>query len=96
MVSHKEKNASVLKKEQASDGRMYNSLYALGEYIFSVMLSLFSAIKSGFLAFMDRNEDGLIAIGKWFRKTGRKLAILPLQNRKAAVTAQCRISKWTI
>ncbi len=56
---------------------------SFGEYVFSVLVTLLSGIKSSFLAFMDRNEDRLSAIGKWLRKCGRKLAHPFLRYHKA-------------
>ncbi|MGN0686518.1 MAG: peptidoglycan DD-metalloendopeptidase family protein [Oscillospiraceae bacterium] len=93
MVSNKTISNTSAEAAQSPAGKLYNGLYSFGEYIFSVILSFFSAVKSAFLDFMDRNEHRLAAAAKWFRKLGRKLIHPFSRHHKATKMSLAEIKK---
>ncbi len=92
MVSQKERTENSAAKMNKSGG-MYDKVYAFGEYVFSVLISLLSTIKGAILAFLDSNEHRLVALGKWFRKQGRKIAHPFLRYHKAAKLSVADVKK---
>ena len=93
MVSEKEKTIPNAKTSGRDNGSIQDGIYALGEYLFTMIVSALTALKSGFIAFMDRNEDALASIGKWFKMQGRKLAHPIVRHHKAAKLSMKEIRK---
>lgn len=92
MVSQKERTENSAAKTNKSGG-MYDKVYAFGVYVFSVLISLLSTIKGAILAFLDSNEHRLVALGKWFRKQGRKIVHPFLRYHKAAKLSVADVKK---
>lgn len=88
MVSEKEKIAEVsVTAKRDGNGAVYNVFSRFGEYIFSVLMTIFCGIKNGFMLFIEKNGDRIAAIGKafldWLKKIGTAI-ISPITRRRKA------------
>lgn len=92
MVSQKERNSASV-SEKKTDSKVYDGFYAFGEYVFSVLLTLLGGIKGAILGFMDKNEHRIIAICRWLKKQGKKLAHPFVRHHKAAKLSVKEIKK---
>ncbi len=87
MVSEKERQSVSTAAEKKPRKGAYDFIYGIGEYIFSVLITVLTGIKNSVLAFVDRYEHKFAAIGRvvtgWFKKIGQKLASPFVRYRKA-------------
>ncbi len=87
MVSEMEKQTAEASEAKAPKQSAYDCIYNIGEYIFSVILTIALAIKTLVLNFIDRNEHRFKAIAQavrnGFKKLGAKLVSPFVRYRKA-------------
>ncbi len=96
MVSEKEKHVAAAVSNDSAGG-MYNGMYNFGEYIFSVLIYVLSAIKRTFLSFIDKNENRIQAvagvIGGWLKKLGSAIALPFVRWYKAIKLGRSEVRK---
>lgn len=86
MVSEKEKTTTDnnIKKPRKTP---YDGIAGLGEYFFSVIMTVALSIKSAAARVIEKNEDRLAAFGEWalntLKKLGRKIASPFVRYHKA-------------
>ncbi len=87
MVSEKEKQLTPVAMEGKRPRSLYDIINDLGEYFFSVLMTVMMSVKNAVVGFVDRNSDLIEsawhAVCTWFRKLGRKLASPFVRYHKA-------------
>lgn len=87
MVSQKEKPVIPAAEEKKPRKSLYDGIHGIGEYIFSVLITLIASIKNGIVRFGKRNENRFRAIGAsilaGLKKIGGMLASPFVRHGKA-------------
>lgn len=64
MVSQKEKPVAASTEQKKPRKTPYDGIYNLGEYLFSVIITICTFIRDSFLSFIERNEHRFAAFGR--------------------------------
>ena len=87
MVSEKEKQYNTAAEQEKHSRSLYDIIDSLGEYFFSVLISVLTSVRNAVAGFFERNSDRLEAIWNaikaWFSKLGKKLASPFVRYHKA-------------